>query len=74
MLYVSHTHVEYFVYMRMQNPIYIRYVHIISIFLEGATNTFQAGIRLSTYWGKILVALVDLLAEIRPVMVDSYET
>lgn len=66
------THIEYFVYM--QNPTYTRYIHVISIFLEGAANTFQAGIRLSTYWGKILVALVDLLAEIRPVMVDSYET
>lgn len=60
--------------MRMQNPTHTRYIHVISIFLEGVANTFQAGIRLSTYRGKILVALVDLLAEIRAVMVDSYET
>lgn len=38
-----------------------------------AVNTFQTGIRLSPYRGKILVALVDLLAEISAVTVDSYK-
>lgn len=58
--------------MRMQN---LRNVYE-RIFVPSGRSEYisQTGIRLSPYRGKSLVALVDLLAEIRTVTVESYET
>jgi len=72
MLRVFHTCKEHSVheYAKSTN-VHERYIHV----PRGRSEYIsQAGIRLSPYRGKILVALVDLLAEIRTVTVDSYET
>lgn len=69
-LRIFHTCREHSVYAK-STDIHERYIHV----PRGRSEYIsQAGIRLSPYRGKILVALVDLLAEIRTVMVESYET
>jgi len=72
MLRVFHTCKEHSVHAYAKSTnVHERYIHV----PRGRSEYIsQAGIRLSPYRGKILVALVDLLAEIRTVMVDSYET
>lgn len=72
-MFPTHTHIEYFVYMRMQNPTYTRALYPRYIYISRGRSEYILSGNTIIYRGKIL-ALVDLLAEIRAVMVDSYET